>query len=449
MATSRPRILLVERTAGTTPALIARLRERGLTVTWARDAAGARRAIESGRLDGLVARLDAARLDGLALMRRARTRHPHLCAVLLADPPLARAATAAMREGAYDVLETGADPGRVTAVLERGLAHQRMAARLAELESRSPDPSDADPFHGRSRAIARVMDQVRHLASTHAPVLIEGEAGTGKGLAARAIHAYSPRRAGPFVSIDCAAWEGGGLEAELFGVDASAPDVRPGLIERAEGGTLFLDEIGAAPAGVQIRLLRLVQERAFESPGARAPVRADVRLVTATRRDLAALVREGGFRDDLLRRLGMVRITMPPLRQRLEDIPLLVERFLRDLNRGHRRRVRGVTPGVLERLERHLWPGNVRELRDTIERMAVAAAGGRPLDLADLPPALRSATGEPERIEIAPGMTVEEAERLLITATLDHAGGDKPRAAAMLGIGLRTLYRKIQAYGIG
>ncbi|HKQ58081.1 MAG TPA: sigma 54-interacting transcriptional regulator, partial [Candidatus Eisenbacteria bacterium] len=291
------------------------------------------------------------------------------------------------------------------------------------------------------------MDQVRHLASTHSTVLIEGEAGTGKGLAALAIHAHSPRRAQPFVAIDCAAWPAQALERVLFGIDAPGAAER-GRIEEAEGGTLFLDDVGATSPGAQVRLLRLVQERAFERVGGSATRRADVRVLSATRRNLDAQVREGAFRDDLAQRLSVVRIVMPPLRERREDIPALVAAILHDLNRAHRPRVRGVTRGVLERLERHAWPGNVRELRATIELMAAVAPGGRPLDLADLPAALRGES-EGERIEIAPGMTVAEAERLLITATLAHAGGDKPRAAAMLGIGLRTLYRKIQAYGIG
>jgi DNA-binding NtrC family response regulator len=333
------------------------------------------------------------------------------------------------------------DPGRLVALLERGLGRpRRPAAREGAAGTGAPG---AEPFQGRSRAIARVMDQVRHFATTHSTVLIEGETGTGKELAALAIHAHSPRRDRAFVAVDCAAGPAQTLERALFGTAAE-----PGRIEQAEGGTLFLDDVGAASPAVQVRLLRLVQERAFERVGGRDTRRADVRVISASRRDLDAQVRAGAFRDDLHQRLSVVRIVMPPLRERREDIPVLVAGFLRDLNRTHRPRVRGVTRGVLERLERHAWPGNVRELRDTIERMAAAAPGGRPLDLADLPAALRGES-EGERIEIAPGMTVEEAERLLIAATLAHAGGDKPRAAAMLGIGLRTLYRKIRTYGIG
>jgi two-component system NtrC family response regulator len=302
---------------------------------------------------------------------------------------------------------------------------------------------DGEVFIGRSRAITRIIEQVRHLATGHSAVLIEGEAGTGKGGAARAIHALSPRRDGPFVAIDCAGGEPGALERDVFGVEEPEDEARPGGLERAEGGTLYLEDVAAAPQAVQIRLLRLLQERAFERVGGRTTIRADVRLLAGTTPDPAS-----PMRDDLFRRLALARIAMPPLRERREDIPALVERLIRDANRRHHRRVKGVTRGVLERLERHAWPGNVRELRDTVERMMVSGPGGRPLDLTDLPDELRGGGHGRERVEIAPGMTVEEVERALIAATLEHVGHDKPRAAAMLGIGLRTLYRKIKGYGL-
>ena len=303
---------------------------------------------------------------------------------------------------------------------------------------------ESHPLLGGSRAITRVREQIHQVAATRAAVLIDGEAGTGKGAAARAIHAGGPRRAGPFVAIDCERSGGEAFERELFGGDHA----EAGALARAHQGTLFVEEIGAASASAQARLLRLLQEGVFERGGG-ATLRVDVRLIAGSRHDLDARVREGRFRDDLLRRLAAARIEMPALRERVEDIPTLVERFVREANRRHRRGVRRVTRGVLERLERHAWPGNVRELRDTIDAMVVSAPGGRPLDLADLPPALRAESAGQEPLAIAPGMTVEEAVRALIVATLEHVGHDRPRAAAMLGIGLRTLYRKIKQYGIG
>jgi len=448
MPAPRPNVLVVDRASTATTALLARLRAHGMRVAWARDDEGARRALVGTRVDGVIVALRARGFDGMALLRRARADHPAACVVLTADAAGMRGATRALRDGAWDTLLRPVDPERLIAVLDRGLLHQRLLARVAALEDEDAQVPSGDPFIGRSRAIGRVIEQVRHLAATHAAVWIEGEAGTGKGAVARAIHRLGPRREGPFVSIDCAGGEPGALERDLFGVEAPAAAASPGGLEQADSGTLYLDDIAAAPQAVQIRLLRLLHDGAFERVGGRTTIRVDVRLIAGTAREIAALAREGLFREDLLRRLAAARIAMPPLRERGEDIPPMVEWFLRDANRRHRRRVKSVTRGVLEILQRHPWPGNVRELRDTVESMVVSAPGGRPLDLADLPRPLRSAAEVQERVEIAPGMTVEEAERALIAATLAHVGHDKPRAAAMLGIGLRTLYRKIKVYGI-
>jgi len=304
---------------------------------------------------------------------------------------------------------------------------------------------------GHSRAIARVIEQARHIASTRATVLIEGEAGTGKGLVARAIHEEGPRGSAPFVRVRLDTLAADVVEGELFGSERAAPADAPrrGRFESADGGTLYLDEIGDAPPAVQVKLLRAIQDRTFERVGGTETLKSDVRLIAGTRRELAADVRSGRFREELYYRLGGVKVRMPPLRERREDIPLLVESLLGDFNREHGRRVTGITRGALDRLIAHAWPGNVRELENAIEGMVVFARGRRALDLSDLPEWLRDLETEAPRLELAVGMTVDEAERQLIAATLRHTGHDKPRAAAMLGIGLRTLYRKIKQHGIG
>ena len=328
-----------------------------------------------------------------------------------------------------------------------GATGKRKAARRGPAERRG-----LERVIGHSRAIARVTEQALHVASTRSTVLIEGEAGTGKGLLAEAIHQAGARAAAAFVRVTLSVLPGAAIEAELFGQEREAgrgaDGPRRGRFERADGGTLYLGEIGEAPPGVQVRLLRAIQDRSFERVGGTETLRCDVRLIAGTQRDLAADVKAGRFREDLYYRLGAVQVRMPALRERREDIPLLVESFLRELNREHGRRVTGVTRGVLERLGRHSWPGNVRELRNAVEGMVVFARGRRPLDLSDLPDWLREPATESPRIELAAGMTVEEAERQLIGATLRHTGNDKPRAAAMLGIGLRTLYRKIKQHRI-
>jgi DNA-binding NtrC family response regulator len=318
------------------------------------------------------------------------------------------------------------------------------------MRERSTTREGLERIIGSSPAIERVVEQVQHLGATRVSVLIEGESGTGKSFVARALHDASTRRDARFVWVSLGAASEAVIEAELFGVerpdDGEAP--RRGRIELAEGGTLFLDRIEEAPPGLQMKLLRVLREREYERVGGDETRRADVRVIAATRRDLVAEAEAGPVRPDLLQRLGAVVIHLPPLRDRPEDVPLLVEVFLRELNREHGRKVTGVTRGTLERLMRHPWPGNVRQLRSTLEGMVVFAQGRRALDLSDLPPDLREPEPEDSAMRLAVGMTLEESERRLLEATLRQTGFDKPRAASLLGIGLRTLYRKIERYGI-
>jgi DNA-binding NtrC family response regulator len=445
-------VLVVDRETDAARALATFLAAQDLDVLWLHDGEGALNAIDDRRVDCLVTELRAPRIDGMALLRHARARHPLLCAVVISDEPAVERAVEAMREGAYDFQTRPLHHDRLLAVLQRGLRDQRLAARIEDMEGRLDERFGIRELTGASRAITRVMEQVHHVAPTRSTVLIEGESGTGKALLARVIHHNSPRKLERFVWVNCGAVAADAIEGELFGVEreegGAAGGPRAGRFELAEGGTLFIDEVDALPAAVQARLLRAIQERAFERVGGEGTLRADVRLVAATDANLERAVREGRFREDLFERLGVARIRMPPLRERREDVPALVDAFVRELNRQHGRHVRGVTRGALEALIAHEWPGNVRELKVTLEGMVVFAEGRRPLQWSDLPQAL---TGTRARAapRLAPGMTVAEAERDLIAATLEHTGGDKPRAAAMLGIGLRTLYRKVATYGLG
>ena len=452
MEQRKPQVLVVDDESDDTRTLVAFLRERDLEVTWCRDGAGALRALAAAAADCLVLALDAPRIDGPAVLRRARERNPDVCAVVLTEETGIERAVDALGRGACDFQVRPVHREKVLAVLRRGLAQQALAARAAELECRLDERYGFEGLIGRSRAITRVVAQLRAIAPTRATVLVEGEAGTGKRLVGQAIHQNSPRKRARFSDPPIDAMPEAVAAPALFGLEerdpAGAPVVHRGYLERAEGGTIYLHDIGGASPSLQVRLLRALQDRTFERVGGGEALRTDVRVLAGTTRDLAAEVKAGRFREDLYQRLGAVRVHLPPLRERAEDIPLLIEAFIHEANRAYGRRVSGVTRGALEQLMRHPWPGNVGELRNTIEAMVIAARGRRRLELSDVPGRLREAGAEGARLDLAVGMTVEEAERRLIAATLQHAGRDKPRAAAMLGIGLRTLYRKIKAYGI-
>ncbi|HEY6866778.1 MAG TPA: sigma-54 dependent transcriptional regulator [Candidatus Eisenbacteria bacterium] len=456
MQKAPPTVLVVDREGEAMQALVEFLRSRGLGVVAVHDGASALAAIDRAAVDLLVTELQAPTLDGMKVLERACLRNPEVCAVVISESAGIEAVVESMRRGAADFQTKPVHLEKLLAVLQRGLERQALAARVAEMEVQLDERFGFGTLVGRSQALRRALDQARHVAPARGPVLMEGEAGTGRGLLAQAIHRNGPRKGGPFVWMSCTALAESAIESELFGSEPPAGEggpgepraAVPGCYEQADGGTLYLEEVDLLPPSAQIRLLRALQDRTFERVGGTAGLKADVRLIAATRRDLGSDVRAGGFRADLLERLSVVRIQIPPLRERREDIPLLVEAFVSAFNRKHGRKVTGITRGALDRLLRYWWPGNVHELETTIESMVVCAQGRRALDLSDLPDPLRAVEDAGERLQLAVGMTVEEAERTLVAATLRHTAFDKPRAAEMLGMGLRTLYRKIKRYGL-
>ncbi len=445
-----PSVLVVDRENEATHQLVAFLRAHELEVTWVRDGERAHNAIAEDRWDCLVCEVRTRRIDGLALLAQARERNPNVCAVLVTEGAEVPVAVEAMRRGAHDFQSKPVNRDKLLATLRLGLKRQKLAARVARVEGTTLDARfGLESLTGNSRAIQRVRDHIRRIAPTRTTVLVQGEAGSGKGVVARAIHHNSTRQLGPFVAVSCRGPSAELLEQELFGLARGATLRKRGKVEQAEGGTLFLDEIADAPPGVQLRLLRLLQDRVIERVGGTASSRVDVRLIVASGRDLAEEVRAQRFREDLFHTLSVVCIPMPALRERREDIAPLVESFLRPLSRAHGRRVTAVTPGVIERLAAYDWPDNVRELKNTLAGMVAFAEGGRPLEVGALPAAIRGAVTVSAKVELVPGTTMAEAERSLILLTLEHAGGDKPRTASMLGIGLRTLYRKLEGYSKG
>jgi len=298
-----------------------------------------------------------------------------------------------------------------------------------------------------------VFDTVQQVAPTRATVLVQGETGTGKELVAHAIHNLSPRKNGPFIAVHAAALPSALLESELFGHEkgsfTGAVERRIGRFELADGGTLFLDEIGELEPVLQVKLLRVLEERAFERVGGQKTITSDVRLVAATNRDLKKLVSEGKFRDDLFYRLSVVTVTLPPLRERREDIPLLVRAFLDELSRENNKRVAELTAEALNVLMSYDWPGNVRELRNCMEQMVVLARGER-LTVRDVPAAIRGGADLTRISVVRPGgtMTVEEAEKQLIVQALKETSGNRTRAAQKIGMSRRTLHRKLKQFGL-
>jgi DNA-binding NtrC family response regulator len=298
-----------------------------------------------------------------------------------------------------------------------------------------------------------VLETVQQVASSRATVLVLGETGTGKELIAHAIHNLSPRKNGPFIAVHAAALPTSLLESELFGHEkgafTGAVERRIGRFELADGGTLFLDEIGELDPVLQVKLLRVLEERAFERVGGQKTVNVDVRLVAATNKDLKKLVTDGKFRDDLFYRLSVVTVTLPPLRERREDIPLLVRTFLDESNRENGKRVTDVTAEALHVLMAYDWPGNVRELRNAVEQMVVLARNDR-LTLRDVPAAVRGGADLTKVAVVRPGatMTVEEAEKQLIIQALKETDGNRTRAAQRIGMSRRTLHRKLKQFGL-
>ncbi len=445
---SAPIVLVAEPPDDGARERVAALRAAGWQVIAVHDSESAFHALDETRVDCVVAELRGPRIDGMAILQRARHRDPEVVGVLLTPGAPVERVVEAMHAGAHDVQTRPVPVEKLLAVLDRGLAHRRLAARVAEMEEDLEGRLRLGGLDGRSPGVARVLEQIRTAGASRAAVLVTGEPGTGKGLVARSLHRHSDRREERFLWVHCGALPPEQLERELFGEEGDGGPARPGRVALADGGTLLIEEVGEAPPLVQLRLLRLVQDREYEPVGGAATRVADVRLVCSSARDLDQDARDGRFRADLLARIAIVRIAVPPLRERREDIPLLVQAAIRHFDREHGRRVTGITRGALERLQQHDWPGNVRELRAVVEGMVVGAMGRRRLDLGDLPPALRDGSARSEPLRMAVGMTVEEVERQLVAATLRATGNDKRRAAAMLGIGLRTLYRKIVQFGL-
>jgi DNA-binding NtrC family response regulator len=457
----RPRALVVDKDSAETAGLLAFLQANGFDVTWAKDGEQAYNALDREPVDGtgppgpavVITELRAHRVDGIRLLNVAKARNPEVCVILIADRGSIELATEAMREGAYDFQLRPLNLAKMLAVIQRALSHQRLVSRVEDLSVRLDERLRVPNLTGHSRVMQELSARIAQIAATRATVLIYGETGTGKELIAQAIHQLSPRKGERFVKLHCAELSENIIESELFGHEkgafTGADQQRIGRFELADQGTLFIDEISEIPLNVQTKLLRVLQDRQFERVGGNESVKVDVRVIAATNRRLDLMVARDEFREDLYYRLRVILLEVPPLRERREDIPILVEAFIKEFNREHGRKVTGVTRGVVDRLMQYEWPGNVRELRNTAEEMVIFTQGKRLLDVSDLPMTLRhQATPAAEDLHLAVGMTMREIERAALEATLRSVGHDKLRAAKILGIGLRTLYRKQKEFGL-
>jgi DNA-binding NtrC family response regulator len=451
-AAIRARLLLVDDDEEACRLLGEVLEREGYTVERALSVDAALRALDrDGPFDAVLTDLRMPGASGLDLLRTVRSRDPRALVFVLTAFGDAAAAGEAIRAGAYDFISKPYDLPTLRVAIARALERRRLAPPLAqEAAARGPR---GPVVIGHSPAIIEVMKTVARVATSQATVLLTGETGTGKELIARAIHDYSDRAARRFVAVNCSALAEGVLESELFGhlkgAFTGAGVTRAGLFREADGGTIFLDEIGDVSPGLQTRLLRVLQEREITPVGADIPVRVDVRVLAATHQDLEALVKQGRFREDLYYRLKVVTVKLPPLRERLQDLPLLVHHFLRDLAAQHSREPVALDPEAESLLLAHSWPGNVRELVNVLERALVLAAQGV-IGPEHLTSELREGSAAPR--DGLPSLTpalrpLAEVEREHVLGVLQSTGGNREHAARILGISRRTLVRMLQRWG--
>ncbi len=447
-----PRILLVEDDAATSQMLVLTLGKRGMLVEIANSGEAALERVLAEPFDLVLTDLEMPGMSGLELARRVGEGPRVPVIVLTGRADLERAITA-IRAGVADFLTKPAPIEVLVVAVERALRHRALHDELVRLRAEVGSELRFDDMTGESRALRELQDLVARVAPSDVPVLVTGESGTGKELVARAIHARSHRRDGPFVAVNCAALPASLLESELFGhVEGAFTDARgakEGLFVAASGGTLFLDEVGDMPTEMQAKLLRALQEHKVRPVGGGQEQSFDARLVSATNKDLEEEVEEGRFREDLYYRVNVVHLSVPPLRSRGRDILLLAQAFVDRAAQRSGRPVRGINQSAAERLLAYDWPGNVRELENCIER-GVALTRFEELTAEDLPEKLRR--HDPRRTDEAALSvelpTMEEVERRHILRVLEAVKGNKTKAAQVLGFDRRTLYRKAERYGL-
>ena len=389
------------------------------------------------------------RMDGISgseVVKKVCSEHPGIPIIVLTGHGSIDDATAALKAGAFDFLTKPLDLDHLNKIVKNALQGKILAEQNRELQAKLLKSQNGDEMIGKSDSLNRVRQMISKAAPARASVLITGESGVGKELVAHAVHEQSERAKGPFVVVHCAALSETLIESELFGYEkgafTGAENIHKGRFELADGGTIFLDEIGEVNLATQVKLLRVLQEHKFERVGGEKSIEVDVRVVAATNRNLEDEVKAGRFREDLFYRLNVVRIEMPALRERMDDIPLLMHSFLREFNIENKKNIKGFDKASKAAMIKYNWPGNIRELKNAVESAVVMCTGDE-IKIEDLPRALRS-QGEEKVITIPIGITMDEAEKIIIQENLAANKGNKSKTADILGIGRKTLHRKLE-----
>ena len=458
MDLTEERILVIDDEENMRHMLTALLGGHGYQVDCAADGREGLAMLADNSYQFVLCDLRMPRLDGMEFLKQSR-EIPHSATIIMMSAfGTMDSAIEAMKEGAYDYISKPFKADEILLTLNKARERERLRQENIRLKERLAGLESRDGFHGmigRSSVMQEVFSLALKVARHNTTVLITGESGTGKELMARAIHAESPRKEAPFVAVNCGSIPENLLESEFFGVErgafTGADRSRQGLFEQARGGTLFLDEIGELPLAMQVKLLRVLQERVVRRLGGSREIEIDVRILCATAKDLAKEVREGRFREDLFFRLDVMEIKLPPLRQRPEDIPLLAEHFLRKFNALADLDIKGIAPAALTRLAGHDWPGNVRELENVIQRAAILAEK-QVIQPENLPEGLGSRNEQRRIDDFFNTYSLKKAKKImekrLISRALEAVGGNKSRAAGLLEISYPSLLAKIKEYGL-
>ncbi len=443
-------ILVIDDEENHAEAIVESLRRSGYKCTIATRGKDGLRAIENSDIDIVVTDLIMHDFSGMEILKAAKKKCPETEVIVITGYGTVENAVSAMQNGATTFLLKPVNIEQLRTVVDSAVQKQSLFRNNIELKKQIDEKFGFSGIIGNSQKMHRIFNISKQISPTTATVLIMGESGTGKELIARAIHHNSPRKDNPFVVLNSAAISESLLESELFGHEKGAFTgaiyQRKGKFEHADGGTLFLDEVGDMPLSTQVKLLRVIEDGKVVRVGSNDPVSVDVRIIAATNQDLPKLVKENKFREDLYFRLNVVSLKLPPLREKQDDIPLLIDAFIKDFSHIHGKHIIGMTPEARKVLYCYNWPGNVRELKNCIESMVVMSFD-EILDIDDLPDYLsRSHETLPPARTLRPGMSLAEAEKELIKDTLSSLGGNREESARVLGIGERTLYRKLDKY---